>query len=345
MFVFVLALPVSGAASAQKCVYERGCVSASGTGRWSFESDRAESFSEGPAGLAVAEGIVWVVVSASFPGYVARIDAKTGDILPRIEVGRDPVGLALAHGSVWVVNRYDGTVSRIDPTTATVVATINVGDTPVNVAASTDAIWVTNSRSGSVSKIDPETNRTTATVEIGSPCSEGTHSRRSAHCSLPIGMTVHENTVWIADFEDAKVVRIDATSNEIIGEPIAVGEGPEVIVVNGDAAWVAISFGEARFGRCRDACGRGVSRIDLETHQVVATIPLIGKPTGLAIDGGAIWVSQFERGTIVKIDSKTNSIVGQPIDVAPGPSLMTVGEQAIWVSSTDLELLSRVPLN
>jgi YVTN family beta-propeller protein len=254
------------------------------------------------------------------------------------------VGLAIAHGSVWVVNRVDETVSRIDPTTSAVVATIPVGTTPVNVAASADAIWVTNSRSGSVSKIDPETNRTTATVEIGAPCREGRHSRPSARCSMPIGMTVNENTVWIADFEDAKVVRIDATSNEIIGEPIGVGEGPEVIVVNADAAWVAISFGGTRYGKCSDACGRGVSRIDLETNQVVATIPLTGRPIGLALDGDAIWVSQFEHGNITKIDSKTNSIVGEPIRVSPQPSLMTVGERAIWISSTDIELLSRVPL-
>jgi DNA-binding beta-propeller fold protein YncE len=162
---------------------------------------------------------------------------------------------------------------------------------------------------------------------------------------MPIGMTVNENTVWIADFEDAKVVRIDATSNEVIGEPIAVGEGPEVIVVNGDAAWVAISYGDTRYRRCRDACGRGVSRIDLQTNQVVATIPLTGQPIGLAIDGDAIWVSRIDRGNIVQIDSKTNSIVGRPIRVANWPSLMTVGEQSIWVSSTDLGFLSRVPLN
>jgi YVTN family beta-propeller protein len=340
VFAFVLTLTVASAATAQSCVAPRRCATASDEGTWYFPG--------GPAGLAVSEGIVWVAYGpgSGAPGYVASIDARTGEIVTRIEIGRDPVGLAIAHGSVWVVNRDDGTVSRIDPATHAVVATIPVGTEPVNVAASDDAVWVTNSHSGSVSRIDPETNRTAATVEIGAPCRAGVESRPSAHCSMPIGITVRESTVWVTDYQDDKVVRIDATSNEIIGEPIAVGEGPEVIVVNGDAAWVAISIGNARWGNCRRTdCGRGVSRIDLETNQVVATIPIRGKPVGLAMDADAIWVSLFDLGDIVKIDSNTNSIVGRPLRVAPQPSLMTVGEQAIWVSSGPIELLSKIPLD
>jgi YVTN family beta-propeller protein len=274
---------------------------------------------------------------------VARIDAATGEMLTRIEVGRDPVGLAIAKGSVWVVNRDDGTVSRIDVATHLVLATIPVGTQPVNVAASADAIWVTNSRSGSVSKIDPESNRTTATIEIGARCSPGTHSQPSAHCSMPIGLAASGNTVWIADFEDAKVVRIDATSNQIVGEPIAVGEGPEVIAFNADAVWVAISYGDTRFGGCRGTCGRGVARIDPQTHRVVTTIPITGSPVGLALGDDAVWVSVIDHGGIVKIDSKTNSVVGRPTRLVQ-PSLITVGEQALWVSSGPTELLLRLPL-
>ena len=266
----------------------------------------------GPTGLAVSQGIVWVAYGQD---SVARIDAKTNQIVTRVKVGRDPVGLAIARGSVWVTNRVDGTVSRIDEQTHSVVATIPVGKGPFMIAASDDAIWVANSGSGDVSKIDPQTNRTTATIPIGIDA---------------VGIAVDANSVWVTEPKGHKVVQIDAASNQIVGKPIAVGPRPECVAVSASAVWVASAS--------------GVSRIDPRTHQVVATIPIDGSPVCPVIVGDAVWVSLFKRASIVKIDARTNSVIGAPIRVAQSPAEMAVGEGAIWVSSGFASRVSRVPL-
>jgi YVTN family beta-propeller protein len=268
----------------------------------------------GPEGVTVSQGFVWVAYGED---SVARIDAWTSQVVTRVQVGREPAGVAIARDSIWVTNRADGTVSRIDALTHSVVATIAVGIRPLQVAASEDAIWVTNQGSGNVSRIDPQSNRTTASVAIGIE---------------PRGIAVDGNTVWVTDYLGHKVVRIDAASNQIIGEPIAVGRGPAVIAVSGSAVWVANNFDSS------------VSRIDPRTNQVVATISTDGGPSGLVIVGNSVWISLINRASILKIDSRTNRIVGVPIRVAQRPTLMAVGEGAIWVSSGAAERLSRVTL-
>jgi hypothetical protein len=56
----------------------------------------------GPAGIDVAEGAVWVAYGQN---GVARIDARTNEVVARVQVGRDPVGLVIAHNAIWVANR------------------------------------------------------------------------------------------------------------------------------------------------------------------------------------------------------------------------------------------------
>ena len=54
----------------------------------------------GPAGVAVGEGSVWV--TNRFDGTVSRIDPDRGEVAKAIPVGLDPRGIAIGFGSVWV---------------------------------------------------------------------------------------------------------------------------------------------------------------------------------------------------------------------------------------------------
>jgi DNA-binding beta-propeller fold protein YncE len=68
----------------------------------------------GPAGLVVADGLVWVANSRS--GTVTKIDFGSGepDGDP-IAVGPEPGAVAVGGEAVWVANNGDGTVTRIEP--------------------------------------------------------------------------------------------------------------------------------------------------------------------------------------------------------------------------------------
>ena len=95
----------------------------------------------GPTGIAVGEGGVWVAYSLD--DKVARIDPATQSVTNTIAVGRSPAGVAVGAGSVWVANSGDGTVTRIDPRTNKVQATITVGGSPQAITIADGRAWVT----------------------------------------------------------------------------------------------------------------------------------------------------------------------------------------------------------
>ena len=70
----------------------------------------------GPSGIAVGKGAVWVALSVD--GAVAKIDPDTGRVVDTFSVGTNPTRVAVGFGKVWVTNESVGTVTPIDPATA-----------------------------------------------------------------------------------------------------------------------------------------------------------------------------------------------------------------------------------
>lgn len=117
-----------------------------------------------PAGLAVADGALWVADSTD--NTVHRI-ASTGAVTDTIPLGNGPGPIAAGEGAIWVANSRDDTVARIDPATRSPEAEIPVGRLPSGIAVGAGSVWVANSLSGTVSRIDPRTNRVTDTIDLG----------------------------------------------------------------------------------------------------------------------------------------------------------------------------------
>ena len=94
----------------------------------------------GPSGIAVGEGGVWVAYTGD--DELVRFDPSTRAVTATIPVGRAPVGVALGAGSVWVANSGDGTVTRIDPKSDR-KTTIAVGGSPQAITVAGGRAWVT----------------------------------------------------------------------------------------------------------------------------------------------------------------------------------------------------------
>jgi DNA-binding beta-propeller fold protein YncE len=109
----------------------------------------------GPAGLVVADGLVWVANSRS--GTVSRVDPATRQLLgDPIEVGGHPGGIDAGTSTVWVANAADDTVSRIDLGSGEPEGDpIEVGPEPGAVAVGGEAVWVANNGDGTVTRIEP----------------------------------------------------------------------------------------------------------------------------------------------------------------------------------------------
>jgi hypothetical protein len=76
-----------------------------------------------------------------------------------------------------------------------------------------------------------------------------------------------------------------------------------------------------------------VSRIDAATHALVETIPVGSGTSGIAAGAGAVWVANTLGGTVSRIDPGVDRVL-QPIAVGNGPSEVAFGDGSVWVANS-----------
>jgi YVTN family beta-propeller protein len=76
---------------------------------------------------------------------------------------------------------------------------------------------------------------------------------------------------------------------------------------------------------------------------VVATIPVKGRPSGVAVGGGAVWVATWgaDRSRVVRIDPAANRVAAS-VAVPRGQATLAVGAGAVWVASSSDNSVSKI---
>jgi YVTN family beta-propeller protein len=64
----------------------------------------------------------------------------------------------------------------------------------------------------------------------------------------------------------------------------------------------------------------------------VSTTPIDGRPSGVAVAGGIVWVADDENHTIHTIDPETSEAVGEPVEVARNPIALFASRGVVWVA-------------
>jgi DNA-binding beta-propeller fold protein YncE len=127
---------------------------------------------------------------------------------------------------------------------------------------------------------------------------------------------------------DQSLVRVDPATNEV-ASVVAVGSQPESVAFGEEGLWVA-NFGD-----------KTVQQIDAETNEVLRTQGgITGNPTGLAVGGGFVWITNAFAGTVIKLDATTGATTS--IDVGTGAKGVAFGEGAVWVVNNQNNTLSRI---
>ena len=182
--------------------------------------------------------------------------------------------------------------------------------------------------------------------------------------SSPWGVAVGQGSVWVTDYNDGTVSRIDPATRAV--EPIQVESTPTGIAVGADAVWVANSYSgtvsridpadnrvvSIRVGNGASgvAVGDGsvwvanssdgtLSRIDPVSDRP-ETIPL-GGATDVAVGEGAVWVSDAADGRVLRVNPHTNRVADW-INVGTGPSAITVGFGSVWTTNNLDGTVSRI---
>ena len=91
--------------------------------------------------------------------------------------------------------------------------------------------------------------------------------------------------VWVVNPPEGIVSRIDPARG-VVTATVAVGaaDGPSEIAIGRDAVWVSNEFRGA------------LSRIDPQSARIAAELEIGGRPQGLAVVGGALWVAVGDTG-------------------------------------------------
>ncbi|HXG75869.1 MAG TPA: BTAD domain-containing putative transcriptional regulator [Gaiellaceae bacterium] len=250
-----------------------------------------------PDALAASAGAVWAASPSN--ARIARIDPRTGRVdhvrlrhtgspattgglwerwrgpcaqyrasPTRVDYwleGTPPIAaMVLTPGAVWV-GCTSGALERIDMGTGRITSSSFAGS-PAGLAAGPLSVWAANLGADTVSEIDLRSGQLVRSIPAP---------------GRPRGIAVFAQNVWVAACARDRIWRIVLSEGDrsVLGRSaIPVGRSPVDLVHVGGSLWVS-NRGDGT-----------VSRVDLATGQVVATIPVRGSPRGIAASQGLVWV-------------------------------------------------------
>jgi YVTN family beta-propeller protein len=263
-----------------------------------------------PHGIAVADGVVWVVTSGA--SKLVRIDAGTAKVDAKVDAGErpgevavagkqvyvtsqdsnellrfsttpkleetvaldsEPEGLAVRGSAAWVASTHPGLVTRLGAGGASATT---AGDEPVQISLGDDGLWVTDAEADTVSLLDPKTLQS-----LAEPIGVAENPRDALQ---------RAGDVWVVATDANRVQRIDADTLKLDRHATKVGKEPHHLAASEDALWVT------------NAAAGTVSRIEPSTSEVTATVKTGGTPLSIAYGAGALWVSDFGSDVVWRID-------------------------------------------
>jgi YVTN family beta-propeller protein len=143
-------------------------------------------------------------------------------------------------------------------------------------------------------------------------------TRRSELAQIAVG----EGAVWVRNYSDGTIWRIDSESGKVTAKTV-VGPNGCCLAVGEGGVWATVVGAEV------------VVRLDPRTARLVKRIKVGDYPELLTVAFGAVWVSNHHDGTVSRIDPATSSVV-KTVRVSDwgssGPQAIVGAAGAIWVA-------------
>lgn len=184
----------------------------------------------GPASIAYGAGAVWVSRQANGGGVLWRIDPSSG--AARRLVGPDGP-IVVGAGAVWVP-AGEGILTKVDPHTLSVLSNHRAPfDQPAGPALGAGQLWVPDvanvhnsytARAGTLWDVDLSTGNVTRVVVGGGA----------------VGAAFGSGAVWVACSLSGAVVRVDPTSEAVVGT-IHLDGVPSGLAFAKNRLWVSVS--------------------------------------------------------------------------------------------------------
>ena len=259
--------------------------------------------------IALVAGVVPVCAAAGgagLPGARAiKVCAAAGPYWPTMTV-------AVSGTSAWVACKEQSRVVRVSTATGKTTKSVRLVGPAIAVRSGFGSVWALDSL-GTLYRLNAKTAKIV--------------KRISLPVSAAYNIWIGGGSVWVADDQGARVIRVSPQKNKVAAR-IAAGDGPAGMAFNGGAAWVV---------NHRDTT---VNRIDLATNKSTRLTTLGGAgdraPERMVWLGGSLWITG--RGTdLLEVNAadgalrKTIEIGGSGIDVVASGS-------AVWVPTRSAEV-------
>jgi hypothetical protein len=227
-------------------------------------------------GMATGFGSLWVPSCAS--GALERIDSKTLKVSAKLDIGASSTTgiVAESSDSVWMLVDDKTTLARIDPDQNAVVAEIRLPAGCRSLTFGETALWLACPSENKVIRVNPATNLVEKQIEVSAE---------------PVSIVTGLNSVWVYCRKESKVDRIDPKANKVSKSIELKVPGTEGSIAFGDGSiWVSMQ-------------GFPLTRIDPVAETVAQQF--VGDGGGaVSTSAGAVWLSNKEAGTLLRIDPK-----------------------------------------
>lgn len=142
------------------------------------------------------------------------------------------------------------------------------------------------------------------------------------------GIAVGRAGVWVITRNDSSLRRLDPSTGRLLGRPTRLPGVPQAIALGDGLVWILEADGHVVSVNPRDRATR--------------TLPgrAIPGAAGLAVGGGAVWVSESAAGVVRRIEARNGRATA--IRVGRRPTDLVLADGALWVADTDAGTVSRI---
>ncbi len=220
------------------------------------------------------------------------------------------LALVVAGAVVWSRRSETDPLVQLGPRpSATVEIRVGARWGVRGIAITDDAVWVASQADESLFRIDPTTDRVVETFPLPD------------HVE---GVVAAGGWLWSSRYEPNEILRVDPASGAVSGR-LAFATQP-ALVTDGDQLWVIAGVDD----------DGAAFRIDPTSMSIVEEVPLEAPGGFGAIGAGSLWVANFGRTTVTRIDLADRR-VRAVIDVGAEPRDVVVAGASAWVATNGAE--------
>ena len=237
-------------------------------------SPKITNLGERPGDLLVVDSTLWV---GSIEGTSILRIGSTGDAIGEpIEIGDTPKSLAFGGGSVWAAAFNEPTIAEIDPSTGEVVDTFTTkAKFPAAIIWAGDSLWIADVVKEAVVRYTPSTGEQQL-IEVG---------------DAPTAIAGTEEALFVANFNDESITKIDVESGTVDGDAVTIGGKPGGIYSADGFVWITRAEDDFLF------------RLDPETMAPIGVPVSVGdNPQGVTFGHGAAWVANQGSNSVTRVE-------------------------------------------